>query len=92
MAPSLCMTFKGTTPSELWLKYNQEGGRYLMELDIHIAMDINDKLAEIHNSAKVKEGAGGLKTLTANDASDVIARRNARREARKRQQEDLSDT
>ena len=92
MAPSLCMAFKGTLPSELWLKYNQEGGRWLMELDMHIAVDINDRIAEAHNKASKKSTSpAGLPRLTGDSAKDVIARRNARREARK-QQEDLSDT
>ena len=93
MAPSLCMAFKGTLPSDLWLKYNQEGGRWLMELDMHIAVDMNDKIAEAHNKASKKSTSpSGLQRLTADDAKDVVARRNARREARKKQQEDLSDT
>jgi len=87
------MAFKGTTPSELWLKYNQEGGRHLMELDMHIAIEINDRIAEATSKAsKTKAGAGGIPTLTGDDAKDVVARRNARREARKKQQQDLSDT
>ena len=93
MAPSLCMAFKGMLPSDLWLKYNQEGGKWLMELDMHIAIEMNDKIAEAHAKASKKTpGAAGLPRLTGDDAKDVIARRNARREARKRQQQDLSDT
>tara|TARA_R100001510_G_scaffold54936_1_gene58217 strand:- start:1475 stop:1738 length:264 start_codon:yes stop_codon:yes gene_type:complete len=87
------MAFKGTLPSDLWLKYNQEGGKHLMELDMHVAIDMNDAIAEAHSKASKKTpGAAGLPRLTGDDAKDVIARRNARREARKRQQQDLSDT
>ena len=43
VATSLCMAFKGVLPSDLWLKYNQDGGKYLMELDMHIAIEINEK-------------------------------------------------
>ena len=93
MAPSLCMAFKGVLPSDMWLKYNQEGGKHLLELDMHVAIEMNDKIAEAHTKAKKKStGAGGLPKLIADDAKDVVARRNARREARKRQQQDLSDT
>jgi len=64
-----------------------------MELDMFIAIEVNDKIAEAHNrAAKVKKGAGDIPTLTGDDAKDVIGRRNARREARKKQQQDLSDT
>tara|TARA_R110000824_G_scaffold110797_1_gene259009 strand:- start:541 stop:798 length:258 start_codon:yes stop_codon:yes gene_type:complete len=85
------MAFKGTLPSELWLKYNQEGGKWLMELDMHVAIEINDKIAAAHADAKNKTpGAAGLPRLSGNDAKDVITRRNARR--KKRKQQDLSDT
>lgn len=64
-----------------------------MELDMHIAIEMNDKIAEAHAKASKKTtGASGLPRLTGDDAKDVIARRNAKREARKRQQQDLSDT
>ena len=71
VAPSLCMAFKGTLPSDLWLKYSVEGGRRLMELDLLIAADINDKIAEATNKASKK------------DAKGMVARRNQRREQRK---------
>jgi hypothetical protein len=71
VAPSLCMAFKGTLPSDLWLKYSVEGGRRLMELDLIIAADINDKIAEVTNKASKK------------DAKGMVARRNQRREQRK---------
>ena len=64
-----------------------------MELDMHIAIEINDRIAEATSKAsKTKPGAGGIPRLTGDDAKDVIARRNARRVARKKQQQDLSDT
>tara|TARA_R110002020_G_scaffold431442_1_gene641474 strand:+ start:1949 stop:2260 length:312 start_codon:yes stop_codon:yes gene_type:complete len=71
VAPSLCMAFKGTLPSELWLKYSVEGGRRLMELDLLIAAEINDKIRE----ATEKSGKG--------DAKGMVARRDQRREQRK---------
>ena len=71
VAPSLCMAFKGTLPSDLWLKYSVEGGRRLMELDLIIAADINDKIAEATNKSS--------KT----DAKGMVARRNQKREQRK---------
>jgi hypothetical protein len=52
------MAFKGTLPSDLWLKYSVEGGRRLMELDLIIAADINDKIAEVTNKASKKDAKG----------------------------------
>ena len=71
VAPSLCMAFKGTLPSELWLNYSVEGGRHLMELDLLVAADINDKIADATSQA------------TKRDAKGAVARRNQRREQRK---------
>ena len=71
VAPSLCMAFKGTLPSELWLKYSVEGGRHLMELDLLVAADINDKISEATEKASKR------------DAKGAVARRNQRREQRK---------
>ena len=71
VAPSLCMAFKGTLPSELWLKYSVEGGRHLMNLDLIVASEINDKIKEVTQHAK--------KT----DAKGAVARRNQKREQRK---------
>ena len=65
------MAFKGTLPSDLWLKYSVEGGRRLMELDLIMAAEINDKIAEATKGAN--------KT----DAKGMVARRNQRREQRK---------
>ena len=93
VAPALCMAFKGTVPSDLWIKYNQEGGKYLMELDMHVAVDINDKIAEATEKAKAQsKSRGNLTPLTGSDAQSVIKRRNQRRAARQKQQQDLSDS
>ena len=71
VAPSLCMAFKGTLPSDLWLKYSVEGGRHLMELDLIVAADINDKISEATSQASKR------------DAKGAVARRNQKREERK---------
>lgn len=84
------MAFKGTLPSDLWVKYNQDGGTHLMELDMFIALEINDRVLEASQKAS-KKSSSGLSPLSANDASSVVARRNARREARRKQQ-GLNDT
>jgi hypothetical protein len=63
------MAFKGTLPSDLWLKYSVEGGRHLMELDLIIAANINDKISDATDKAK--------------DGKSMVARRNQRRKQRK---------
>jgi hypothetical protein len=65
------MAFKGVLPSDLWLKYNVEGGRHLMDLDLLIAANINDSIVEASNEVKKK------------DAKGAVARRDQRREKRK---------
>ena len=65
------MAFKGILPSDLWLKYSVEGGRHLMNMDLIIAGDINDKISEATSQASKK------------DAKGAVARRNQRREQRK---------
>ena len=71
VAPSLCMAFKGTLPSDLWLRYSVEGGRHLMDLDLLVAAEINDKISEATSEAGKK------------DAKGMVARRNQKREQRK---------
>jgi hypothetical protein len=65
------MAFKGNLPSELWLRYSVEGGRHLMDLDLLVAADINDKIADATSKASKR------------DAKGAVARRNQRREQRK---------
>ena len=71
VAPSLCMAFKGTLPSELWLKYSVQGGRHLMDMDLIVAAEINDRITEATSEASKK------------DAKGMVARRDQRREQRK---------
>jgi hypothetical protein len=65
------MAFKGILPSDLWIKYNVEGGRHLMDLDLIIAANINDITIQATQGAMKK------------DARGAVARRNQRREQRK---------
>jgi hypothetical protein len=64
----LCMAFKGTTPSELYDRYDCEGGHQRLELDLIIAAEINDRIAEATKDGK--------------DAKSMVARRNQKREQR----------
>jgi len=65
------MAFKGVLPSDLWIKYNVEGGRHLMDLDLLIAANINDNIKEASEQVRKKDGKG------------AVARRDQRREKRK---------
>ena len=65
------MAYKGTLPSELWLKYSVEDGRHLMEMDLLVAAEINDKISE------------ATKEASKTDAKGAVARRDQRREQRK---------
>ena len=65
------MAFKGTLPSELWLKYSVEGGRHLMDMDLIVAAEINDKISEATTEVRKR------------DAKGAVARRNQKREQRK---------
>ena len=62
------MAFKGTTPSELYERYDCEGGHQRLELDLIIAAEINDRIAEATKDGK--------------DAKSMVARRNQKREQR----------
>jgi hypothetical protein len=62
------MAFKGTTPSELYDRYDCEGGHQRLELDLIIAAEINDRIAEATKDGK--------------DAKSMVARRNQKREQR----------
>ena len=46
------MAFKGTLPSDLWLKYSVEGGRHLMDMDLIVAAEINDKISDATTEAR----------------------------------------
>ena len=65
------MAFKGTLPSDLWLKYSVKGGRHLMNMDLIVAGDINDRISDATTEASKK------------DAKGAVARRNQKREQRK---------
>ena len=62
------MAYKGNTPSELYDRYDCEGGHQRLELDLIIAAEINDRIAEATKDGK--------------DAKSMVARRNQKREQR----------
>lgn len=63
-----------------------------MELDINVAMDIQNSIAKASGEASRSSSSTGLRRLSADDSSGVIHRRNERREARKRAEEGLNNT
>jgi hypothetical protein len=48
------MAYKGTLPSELWERYDCEGGNHKLTLDLLVASDIQDRIAEATKDAKKK--------------------------------------
>lgn len=73
VAPSLCSVFKGTLPSDLYIKYDCEGGRRLMDIDLMVAAEISERIAEQHEEAKKGRKSSG-------SAKKAVARRNQKRE------------
>jgi|TARA_Y100000361_G_C11115750_1_gene320275 hypothetical protein len=59
-----------------------------MELDMYIAIEINDKVAEATDKAKnTSTSPTGMRRVSKDDAKSVVARRNERRRMRKAAQE-----
>lgn len=71
VAPSLCSTFKGVTPSELRMKYAEQGGRYLMDIDLVVAAEISERISEQQDT--------NSPAASSRKATKAVARRNQRR-------------
>ena len=76
------MAFKGVLPSDLWDRYDCEGGNQKMLLDLSVANDIQDRIKEATDEAK-KRGKHNRKS-----GKDMVARR----KQRQAQRELLSDS
>ena len=63
------MAYKGTLPSDLWEKYDCEGGQDLLTIDLLVAMEMQDKIAEATKQSKA-------------DGKSMAARRNQRQRQR----------
>ena len=61
------MAFKGILPSELWARYDCEGGKENLEMDLIVANEMNDRISEATKTSK-------------RDANAMVARRNQKRE------------
>jgi len=63
------MAFKGVLPSDLWSRYDCEGGQLMLEMDLAVASEMNDRISDATKDAK-KDGAS------------MVARRDQRRQQR----------
>ena len=72
-APTLCMAFKGQTASDFFWRYQEEGGMQSLNLDLLVAAEMGERISEASESAK---GSAAAKS--------AVARRDRRREQRKR--------
>jgi hypothetical protein len=65
------MAYKGTLPSDLWDRYDCEGGNERMMLDLTVAQDMQDRISEATEKAKKKA-----------DGNAMVARRKQRQAKR----------
>lgn len=54
------MAYKGTLPSELWDRYDGEGGQEQMTIDLLVAMDMSDKINDATQKSKKKFDGKGM--------------------------------
>ena len=54
------MAYKGVLPSDLWDRYDCEGGQEQMTIDLLVAMDMSDKINEASANAKKKFDGKGM--------------------------------
>ena len=74
------MAYKGTTAVELWERYDCEGGNLKAQMDIMVAAEMQDRIADATTNAKKGKVKGGGKAA------------NARRKQRQAKREELSNT
>jgi hypothetical protein len=65
IAPTLCSVFKGILPSDLFQRYDDETGYEMLQFDISVAAEINERIKEQTDEM---------------DAKRAVAKRNQRRE------------
>jgi|TARA_Y100000015_G_C2359570_1_gene74573 type IV secretory pathway TraG/TraD family ATPase VirD4 len=65
------MAYKGVLPSDLWDRYDCEGGQERAVLDMNVAMEISDKIKEATKQSEKK-----------NDGKGMVARRKQRQQQR----------
>ena len=72
VAPSLCMAFKGTLPSELWMHYSQPEGKHLLELDLNVAIDINNSSIQPEDGERSSNASKNLIFSASAIASSLV--------------------
>jgi len=72
VAPTLCSAFKGVMPSDLFRRYDCEGGQIMLAFDMEIAAEISTRILE--QTTESRSGSRGAKS--------AVAKRNQRREER----------
>lgn len=65
VAPTICSVFKGVLPSDLFQRYDDETGYEMLQFDISVAAEINERIKEQTEEM---------------DANRAVAKRNQRRE------------
>lgn len=65
VAPTICSVFKGVLPSDLFQRYDDETGYEMLQFDISVAAEINQRIKEQTEEM---------------DANRAVAKRNQRRE------------
>ena len=70
------MAYKGTLPSDLWDRYDCEGGNHKLTLDLLVAAEVQDRVAEATKKAQKKSDGKAME---------------ARRKQRRAKRELLSD-
>ena len=74
------MAYKGTTAVELWERYDCEGGNLKAQMDIMVAAEMQDRIADATVNSKNNNIKGGGNAA------------NARRKQRQAKREELSNT
>ena len=54
------MAYKGVLPSELWARYDCEGGQEMLLLDMGVASEIQDRISEATENAKKRKDGNAM--------------------------------
>ena len=54
------MAYKGVLPSDLWARYDCEGGQEMLLLDMGVASEIQDRISEATDNAKKRRDGNAM--------------------------------